>query len=362
MKYLFAVSKDHPSLALSEIRILFDKTAQYIDKGLIECTIKYKITKKNKQVNRLGLTKNIYEIKKEINNKKIIKKTDSNKKIKNDKDLIDKEKIKEDILTYFNKEKNIRKITQINCENIFLSGTHLFNEIKNIRKKKIKKTNLQNKIIKSLKKILNLKKNKEKNNYLIYSVRNNICIGKHIWEQQDKAQNRRSHLKKYNHPTSIHPKLAKVMNNLANVKSIHDPFCGAGGILIEGILQKYRCSGGDISKKMISFAKLNAKEFGINQLNVSCEDFFLIKKKLPSIVTDLPYGKNSTIKTKENKEFYHEFFLHAQTLTKNMVVGIHQEININQALKNTSWKLLQEHDIYIHKSMTRKILVLRSAK
>ena len=47
-------------------------------------------------------------------------------------------------------------------------------------------------------------------------------------------------------PTSMHPKIARLLVNLAHVKAgntVLDPFCGTGGILIEAALMKMKVSG-----------------------------------------------------------------------------------------------------------------------
>lgn len=54
-----------------------------------------------------------------------------------------------------------------------------------------------------------------------------------LWENQERFEKRKAHLRLYNHPTSLHPRLARCLVNLANAKKILDPFCGSGGILIE---------------------------------------------------------------------------------------------------------------------------------
>lgn len=56
------------------------------------------------------------------------------------------------------------------------------------------------------------------------------------------------------------PKLAQVMLNLAGLKpgqSFYDPFCGTGGILVEGVGMGLRCYGSDISPEAVEKAKHN---------------------------------------------------------------------------------------------------------
>jgi tRNA G10 N-methylase Trm11 len=56
------------------------------------------------------------------------------------------------------------------------------------------------------------------------------------------------------------PKLAQMMINLAGLKqgkTIYDPFCGTGGLLLEALLMKYRIFGSDLNPSVIEQAKKN---------------------------------------------------------------------------------------------------------
>lgn len=56
------------------------------------------------------------------------------------------------------------------------------------------------------------------------------------------------------------PKLAQIMLNLAGLKPgqpFYDPFCGTGGILVEGVGMGLKCFGSDISPEAVEKAKHN---------------------------------------------------------------------------------------------------------
>lgn len=64
------------------------------------------------------------------------------------------------------------------------------------------------------------------------------------------------------------PKLAQIMINLAGrVKTIWDPFCGGGGLILEGLLMGHPMLGSDINEKTLKGAWQNVdwlkKEFGV---------------------------------------------------------------------------------------------------
>lgn len=177
-----------------------------------------------------------------------------------------------------------------------------------------------------------------------------------VGENTDSAHKRRAHLQAVSKPIAIHPKIAKAMNILAQSEVIVDPCCGAGGLLIEVALQGFVARGSDIRQDMVQATKENAKHFGV-VVAVTQQDFFDSKDSLPCIVTDLPYGRNSSLSLSKNS-FYTRFFEHAQQLTKRLVVGLDSQISIQKNIESTLWIIDQEHEIYIHKSMTRKIYVL----
>ena len=99
------------------------------------------------------------------------------------------------------------------------------------------------------------------------------------------------------------PKLAQIMVNLAgtNTKSIYDPFCGCGTILIEGLLMNKDVVASDIDQKMIDYTKENlewtGREFYTkNPFRLFTKDArFLTKENLPeridAVVTEGYLGK-----------------------------------------------------------------------
>ena len=61
-------------------------------------------------------------------------------------------------------------------------------------------------------------------------------------------------------PISLDPKLARTMVNLACPEGgqLLDPFCGTGGLIIEGILCGFTCSGSDLAWPMVVGTRENA--------------------------------------------------------------------------------------------------------
>lgn len=102
------------------------------------------------------------------------------------------------------------------------------------------------------------------------------------------------------------PKLCQIMINLAGTqtKSIYDPFCGCGSILIEGLLMNKSVVGSDVDQRMADYTKENlewtTKEFGTkNSFRIFTKDArFLNKDNLPerigAVVTEGYLGEPVT--------------------------------------------------------------------
>ncbi|MGE0793128.1 MAG: TRM11 family methyltransferase [Candidatus Woesearchaeota archaeon] len=228
-------------------------------------------------------------------------------------------------------------------------------EIKSFTKKTLDKKELVNYIYNNLEKPKVDVKNPNHIYYIFY-FKSKFYLFEKIYENIDEPSKRRAHLRQFNHPTSLNPKQAKAMINLSKAKKeILDCFCGMGGILLEASLMNLNVKASDISEYMINKAKINLKDF--KKIKFQVQDATKLKIKSEAIVTDLPFGKNSFVSENLN-ELFTKFFVNAQNLTSSLVVGHSSNLNIKKLIKNTSWKILKEFSIYVHKSMTRKITIL----
>jgi tRNA G10 N-methylase Trm11 len=104
---------------------------------------------------------------------------------------------------------------------------------------------------------------------------------------------RREHL-------AISPRLAKILINLSGAKTgqnLLDPFCGIGGILMEGIIKGLNVTGIDSDKQAVADArkniewllskfKINVRYTLINQNSASTPD-----KQFDAIATETPLGE-----------------------------------------------------------------------
>lgn len=181
-----------------------------------------------------------------------------------------------------------------------------------------------------------------------------------IKQLKERYNNRRAHLRPAPLPITLHPRLARAIINLTGIKrneTLLDPFCGSGGILIESCLLKIKSFGSDIDGKIVEKAKQNLDFYNLKNYTLEQKDALSIKSKFDSIVTDLPYGLN-TRKT-DLKELYLSFLKHLELILKNKAVLIFPDfIDYKKLLNKTNLRIIAEFSYYIHKSLTKKIVLL----
>lgn len=143
-------------------------------------------------------------------------------------------------------------------------------------------------------------------------ISDKYAIGRVVYEKDSKDfQSREVKNRPYFSPVSLKPKYARAMINMARVEDrarIHDPFCGTGGILIEGALMGFDMSGGDIDKEMVEGCKMNLRKFGCEAKVSEGDVSQTIPKDIDAVITDPPYGRASTISGENKEEIYKRLF------------------------------------------------------
>lgn len=185
----------------------------------------------------------------------------------------------------------------------------------------------------------------------LFKINNTYYLANQI-SKVESYEKRKSHNRKHNHPTSLHPKLARAMINLTGkTNTILDPFCGAGGILLEGLLINKEMLGTDIDPIQLKRAEDNLQEFNLQaMLSLSQAENCAALGAVDAIVTDLPLGRNAKLPTPD----FTEFFVESKKITRTMVLGALKGATLDVA----PWTIKNEFEWYIHKTMTKRILVL----
>jgi tRNA (guanine10-N2)-dimethyltransferase len=188
-----------------------------------------------------------------------------------------------------------------------------------------------------------------------------IFVGLVEKEIHEAFHKRRPQHRPEHHPTSIDPKLARACVNLTGIpvgKVMVDPFCGSGGLMIEAGLMRFNTIGYDISDKMLKKCERNLDYFKIKRFRIENRDSTHLTNGVDYVVTDLPYGKSSHL-TSEPDKLYKDFLKALwKILRYKAVVIFPSTVNHKKILNDTKFLVENQFNVYVHKSLSRNIVVL----
>ncbi len=205
---------------------------------------------------------------------------------------------------------------------------------------------------------VNLKNSKTK--IELFFIKNKFYCCLLIKELRHGFSRRKAHLRPGFAPTSLNPKLARCLVNLTGIKKgvLADCFCGAGGILIEAGLMGLKPVGYDIDKEILNKCRKNLDFYKIKNHKLFNKDALEIRNKIDYLVTDLPYGQSAKIK---EKNLYPAFLkVLKRNLKKKAVVVFPNKANCKKLIKQTRLHIKEEFSYYVHKSLTKEIVVLEN--
>ena len=169
------------------------------------------------------------------------------------------------------------------------------------------------------------------------------------------------------HPSTMPPKIARCMVNLARARpgsSFADPFCGVGGILIEAAVIGCNVVGIDADARMLRGARRNFKYFDLEALGYVNAD-----ARTPPIggvgamATDPPYGRGSSTMGVKMSTLIREFLNRASSmLEKNghLCIAMPAEVDVESYAHDGGLTVEEQHLARVHRSLTRRFTVLRS--
>lgn len=188
-------------------------------------------------------------------------------------------------------------------------------------------------------------------------------------------QELKPHKRPFFYPGSMSPKLARCMVNLAHIKEnqlLLDPFCGTGGILIEGAMIGAKLIGSDINWKMKNGTLINLKHCSdLNHCEITDDDYeahhidvreLKLYEKVDAVVTDPPYGISTSTGGSKSKEIFHQFL---ESIDYNMKENAYlciahpHYLDFDSILQDLDFELLERYSIKMHKSLTRIISVIK---
>jgi tRNA (guanine10-N2)-dimethyltransferase len=186
-------------------------------------------------------------------------------------------------------------------------------------------------------------------------------VGRLIIDVSHDFASRKPSVRPEQHPTTLNPKLALACVNLTGVPDkakILDPFCGIGGFLIEAGLIGLDVVGYDISENMLDMCRKNLEFYKVKDFRLHKKDATKLSGNIDYLVTDLPYGISSLVT--DNLESLYSNFLKAlyKSLKCRAVVIFPDFVDRKKLLKKTKFKVEHVFNIYVHKSLSRNIVIL----
>ena len=214
----------------------------------------------------------------------------------------------------------------------------------------------------------NLKVNLEKPEKLFFGIASDgkFVFGLVMPNLPTKSFSARTPRKKpFFHPSSLQPKLARCMVNLSRVnrkKTLLDPFCGTGTILIEAGLMGIESIGVELREKMVKGAKLNLNHYGVkNAYLVRADALKLPLTHVKHVATDPPYGRAASTLGFPTKNVFEGFLgCMGDVLARDgkICLASPKNVNVSGLAEAYGFKVKEKHQIYVHKSLTREIVVL----
>lgn len=169
------------------------------------------------------------------------------------------------------------------------------------------------------------------------------------------------------HPSTMPPKIARCMVNLARARpgsTFLDPFCGVGGILIEAAVIGCNVVGVDANKRMLRGARSNMKHFNLGALGyVNADARYPLLGEVEAIATDPPYGRGSSTMGMKMSTLIREFLEGAASLLKksgHLCIAAPKEVDLERYASNGGFTLVEQHFVRVHRSLTRRLAVLKS--
>lgn len=167
------------------------------------------------------------------------------------------------------------------------------------------------------------------------------------------------------HPGVMHPRIARAMVNLSRIRSgdlFLEPFIGTAGIAIEAGLQGCRILGIDVDKKMIYASIKNLRHYGVEGNLVRGDSRNIPITRADGGATDPPYGLSTSSHGVELKNLIIEVLKSLENIIKPggyFTVSFPSRIDAQELLKFLRLKIVDTFELYVHRSLTRRIVVLR---
>ncbi len=203
---------------------------------------------------------------------------------------------------------------------------------------------------------------------IIGVITNKFVLGKRICKiDRSNYEKRRPQKRPYFHPGTMLPRTCRALVNLTRIKpgeKLADPFCGTGGFLIEAGLVGAKVYGFDIEEEFIDGCRKNLEHYGIKDsvLRVADARYLDYNEYFDAVIGDLPYGISSSTKGLSREKLYMDSLKSFYRMLKPgryaCIIGP-IEIDTEKMAEETGFKITEKHTERIHRSLTRKIVVIK---
>ena len=167
------------------------------------------------------------------------------------------------------------------------------------------------------------------------------------------------------HPSTMPPKIARCMVNLARAKpgsTLVDPFCGVGGILIEAAVIGCNVAGIDADARMLRGARRNLRHFNLDALGfVNADARTPPIGGVDALATDPPYGRGSSTMGVKMSTLIKDFLEQTSSLLKkggHLCIAMPQEVDVERYAHDGGLTVKEQHLVRVHRSLTRRFIVL----
>jgi len=172
--------------------------------------------------------------------------------------------------------------------------------------------------------------------------------------------------KTFFHPSMMNSTLARVMCNLAGVRSgdvVLDPFCGGGGILCEASHIGASVVGIELSWKLLVGASRNLSEIGMNYSLIQGDTQHLPIKTVNRIVTDPPYGRASStrggIAIKLVESLLENVDSILQSKGEGLCLSCDSEMKLPQLVQDAGFIIAHQLSMRVHSGLVRDIVSVK---
>lgn len=169
------------------------------------------------------------------------------------------------------------------------------------------------------------------------------------------------------HPSTMPPKIARCMVNLARARPkaiFTDPFSGVGGITLEAAMIGCDVVALDANLRMVRGVRRNLKHFGLGPLGlVNGDARSMPLQGVDAIATDPPYGRGSSTLGVKMTHLVRDFLLRVGDSLKagsHVCISAPEQIQVEDYAKEAGLTFKERHIARVHRSLTRQFVVLRN--